>query len=92
MDNSVELAPWVYSALAEAARKAGTTPAGWIAAHLPRPEVPPPAGDGKPRTMADLFAGHVGLVHGNGSSPHTNEEVHEAITDYLLEKKRDGTL
>ena len=63
MSRSVELPEAVYAALEAAASASGTTPAAWIAAKLPQPvRGPQPEREGEaPRTLADEFAGRVGL-------------------------------
>lgn len=64
MSRSVDLPEAVYAALEEAATASGSTPAEWIAAHLPKPKpVTFPEGGGSPiQTLAERLKGYVGLV------------------------------
>jgi hypothetical protein len=78
MSRSVELPESVYAALEAAASAAGTTPAEWIAAQLPPlSREPQPQCDEHPaRTLADEFAGRVGLFSSeeSGAPPPTLAE------------------
>ncbi len=73
-----------YAALQAAADAHGTTPLGWIAAHLPH--APEPAG--APKTLAALCAGRVGRI-GSGGPERLSEACGEKCTDYV-EAKRSG--
>ena len=66
MSQSLDLPDPLYDALKRAAESSGTTPAGWIAAHLPgENDDLASAGAG---TLADLFAGHTGVIRsGHGT-------------------------
>lgn len=56
----------------------------------PAPASPCAAGQPK-RTMADRFAGRLGVVASNGDG-RLSENTGETFTDYLEEKRRAGTL
>lgn len=63
MSQRIDLPEPVYQALQLAAAATGTTPEGWIAAHLPARETP--ASNGA-RTLADLFADRTGRIASGG--------------------------
>lgn len=91
MSQMLELSDSTYAALQAASAAAGTTPAEWIAARIPQhfqsqPEVSSDSGG----TMADRFAGRLGRIH--GSSEPFSQNCGERFTDYLEEKRRNGTL
>ena len=92
MSRMLELPDPVYQALEQAATAKGLTPAAWIAAHLPspppdRPRVGP---DGKPLTMLDLFAGHIGVIaSGIGD---LSEDTGRKFAEGMEEKRREGRL
>ena len=89
MSRNLELPDPVFDALEQAASASGTTPVGWIAAHLPAP-VPPAAGNGA-KSLADLLAGHIGRIHSGGRET-LSENCGERFTDYLEQKRREGRL
>jgi hypothetical protein len=64
MTKTLQLPDPLYDALERAAEASGTTPAGWIAARLPRPHDEGAATEA--RTLADLLAGRVGRVRSGG--------------------------
>jgi hypothetical protein len=88
MSQSLDLPDPVFDALQQAASVSGTTPVGWIAAHLPSPQ-PEPKKEAK--TLADLLEGHVGLAH-SGGKERMSENTGEKFTEYLLQKRREGRL
>ena len=63
------------------------------AADPPAAEAPPADGTAppKPRTMADRFAGHIGLV-GSGKPSDASTRVGELFGDYVVQKHREGRL
>lgn len=89
MSHSLDLPDPVYDALQQAASASGTTPVGWIAAHLP-PSAPPTAANGA-KTLADLLSGYIGQFH-SGSKEPLSENTGERFTDYLEQKRREGRL
>lgn len=88
---TVELPAEVYRQLEEEALAFDTTPAEWIASQLPRSF---PATSRHParrgRTLADEFAGRVGLVASGRRDG--SERVSEIFTEGMVEKHRAGTL
>lgn len=83
MSQPLELPDPVFDALSIAAAASGTTPAGWIAAHLPEAK---PATANSAKTLADLFAGRTGRIASGGRIP-LSEACGERFTD-VLERKR----
>lgn len=58
----------------------------------PAAEAPAPDGTpAKPQTMADLFAGHIGLV-GSGKPSDASVRAKELFGDYVVRKHREGRL
>jgi hypothetical protein len=90
MSQNLELPDPVFDALQQAAAASGTTPVGWIAAHLPKDEPPQkPLKEGA-QTLADLFQGHLGkFASGKGNLSQDHSEL---FTEYLLQKRREGRL
>jgi len=88
MSRSIDLPDSVYAALEEAAAASGTTPADWIAAHLPQPAptVEPECDGQPPLTLADEFAGRVGLLSSGRSD--LSERVSELFAEGMVEKHR----
>jgi len=94
MSQSLEIPDELFSALQAAAEASGTTPVGWIAAHLPEKAAPTPTStntDAPAKTLADLFAGRVGRIR-TGKDERLSEDCGEKFTDYLEAKRRDGHL
>ncbi|HEX5472714.1 MAG TPA: hypothetical protein VFW73_12560 [Lacipirellulaceae bacterium] len=91
MSQILELPDPVFDALQEAATASGTTPVGWIAAHLhadsPAEETP----TNGPKTLADMFMGHIGGI-ASGSEETLSEKCGERFTEHLLRKRREGRL
>jgi hypothetical protein len=90
MSHVLEIPDELYTALQAAAAAYGTTPLGWIAAHLP--PVAEPAGThtepaGAPKTLADLFAGRVGRIQ-SGGTERLSEACGEKFTDYVEAKRK----
>ncbi len=88
MSQPLELPDLIYDALSQAAAASGTTPAGWIAAHLPPAQ--PSASNGA-KTLADLFAGRTGRV-ASGSQEVLSENCGERFADHLERKRSEGRL
>jgi hypothetical protein len=89
--SSIDLPDPVRVALEDAASASGTTPAGWIAAHLP----PGPAAgqdcDGsRPRTLAERFEGYLGFVDTGEVDLAVRHS--ELFADGMEEKQRTGRL
>jgi hypothetical protein len=82
MSRSVDLPDSVYTALEAAATACGTTPAEWISARLPQPTsaIEPEYEGQPPRTLADEFAGRVGLF---SSSERPQRTLAERFEGYL---------
>ena len=89
MSQILELPDPIFDALQQAASASGITPVGWIAAHLPEHAEPAPTNGAK--TLADLFAGHIGGFS-SGSEEPLSENCGEKFTDYLQQKRREGRL
>jgi hypothetical protein len=97
--SAIEFSEQDYAAIKKAASAEGMPLDAWVVAHLPLeptpvPESPAaaPCANGKPaRTMADRFAGRVGLIDSGGDG-RLSENTGKKFTDYLEEKRRAGTL
>jgi hypothetical protein len=92
MSQTLEIPDSTYDTLKRVAEAGGTTPLGWIEARLAetRPVIDRP--EPKPgRTLADRFAGRVGLIRGEGP-PRVSGREGEDFADYLEEKRRQGCL
>jgi hypothetical protein len=91
MSHVLEIPDDLYTALQAAAEACGTTPLGWIAAHLPPTTETPDASAGVPTTLADLFAGRVGRIR-SGGTERLSEACGEKFTDYVEAKRQAGLL
>ena len=94
MSHILEIPDELYTALQEAAEATGTTPLGWIAAHLPTTkgiEDLQETREEGPKTLADLFAGRVGRIH-SGAKERLSEACGETFTDYVEAKRKAGHL
>jgi hypothetical protein len=89
MSQSLELPDPIFDALQQVASASGTTPVGWIAAHLPERADSESMNGAK--SLADLLAGHIGLIHSGGKEA-LSENCGERFTDYLEQKRREGRL
>jgi hypothetical protein len=89
MSQNLELPDPIFDALQQAATASGTTPAGWIAAHLPPSSTPPAANDAK--SLADMLAGYIGNFHSGAREP-LSENCGERFSDYIEQKRREGRL
>jgi hypothetical protein len=89
MSQFLELPDPVFDALQQAAGASGTTPVGWISAHLPD-QTETEAKD-EAKSLADLLAGRIGLVRSGGKEA-LSENCGERFTDYLEQKRREGRL
>lgn len=93
MSRALEIPDELYDDLEEVATVQGTTPAGWIAAHLQRDrEISVP--DRKAslqETLAQRFADRIGRF-GSGGKENLSEDTGKAFTDHLEGKRRAGHL
>ncbi len=94
MSHLLEMPDELYAALQAAADAHGTTPLGWVAAHLDKAAET----EGRyaehakgPRTLADLFVGRVGRIR-SGGTERLSEECGAKFTDYVEAKRRGGCL
>lgn len=87
MSKTLELPEPVFTALEEAAAASGTTPAGWVEAHLPAVEE---ASVGA-KTLGDLFKGRVGRIRSGGREA-LSEKGREFFEEHLERKRREGHL
>jgi hypothetical protein len=88
MSRILELPEPVYDALESVAAANGTTPVGWIAAHLPLRAAM--ATDGA-RTLADVFAGRTGRI-ASGGKEKLSECGSKRFADDLELKRREERL
>lgn len=91
MSQNLELPDPIFDALQQAACASGTTPVGWIAAHLPPVKPPESESARAPKTLADMFAGYIGGISSAGKETFS-ENCGERFTDYLVQKRREGRL
>lgn len=93
--STIDFSEQDYASIKRAADAAGMPVDAWVVANLPletRPPAPAECNGPKPgRTMADRFAGRLGVVAGGGDG-RLSENTGETFTDYLEEKRRAGTL
>lgn len=90
MSRSVELPDSDFERLEEAAAAEGVTPAEWIAERLPACPEAQACGNGKPaKTLADLFAGHIGRFSSGHGRPRI-EDLRESFGEYLEAKHHAG--
>jgi hypothetical protein len=89
MSQNLELPDPVFDALQQAAAASGTSPVGWIVAHLPPSPTPFTANGAK--SLADLLAGYVGQFH-SGSTKPLSENCGDRFADHLEQKRREGRL
>jgi hypothetical protein len=85
----IELPDDVYQRVEEAAAAAGTTPAAWVAAQLPKPVLCSNGAKPPARTLADEFAGYIGVFDGPSD---LSERASELFAEGMLEKQRNATL
>lgn len=90
---TITLSPELEAALAKEAERLGKTPeeladetlrARLRPDSLPDHEYPPGT------TLADLFAGRIGLIHGSGEA--LSENTGEKFAEYVVDKHRQGQL
>jgi hypothetical protein len=89
MSQNLELPDPIFDALQQAAAASGTTPVGWIAAHLP-PSSTSPAANGA-KSLADLMVGHVGTIRSGGKVSYS-QNCGQHFTDYVVQKRNEGRL
>jgi hypothetical protein len=86
MSRTIELPEWLDAALKKAADESGTTPVEWIAARLV--ETPnPPSASPQAKSLADLFAGRLGLIEGDEAGRKGAD-----FAEHLEAKRREGCL
>jgi hypothetical protein len=89
MSRSLEFPDPIYDALEQAAAASGTTPLGWIAAHLPpTPGISDPNGA---QSLSDLFKGRTGRIASAGDVA-LSENCGERLIEHLEDKRREGRL
>jgi hypothetical protein len=66
MSRPLDLPDPIFDALAQAAVASGTTPVGWIAAHLPTAQAESSSNGAK--SLADRFAGRTGRIASGGAA------------------------
>jgi hypothetical protein len=96
--NAIKVSDQQYAVIESAANAEGIPAEAWVVAHLTlecdaRQSVKArPASEAQPaRTMADLFAGRVGVVASTGDG-RLSENTGERFADILVEKRREGRL
>lgn len=96
--STIEFSEQDFAAIERAAAAEGIPVDEWVVAHLPlngsraeSVDVPPSPETKSGRTMADRFAGRLGVVS-SGGDERLSENTGEKFTDYLEEKRRVGTL
>lgn len=100
MSRNVELPDDVYTRIEEAASASGNSVAEVIASRFPAPSPStngtggePPSADGvgeAPRTLADEFAGLVGLI--DSGRTDLSQRTGELFTKGMLKKREEGRL
>jgi hypothetical protein len=89
MSQNLELPDPIFDALQQAATATGTTPVGWIAAHLPA--APPQPQTNGAKSLADMLVGYIGSCNSGGKEA-LSENTGARFTDYLEQKRREGRL
>jgi hypothetical protein len=88
MSITIDLPPDTELQLRERAEKLGQDPAAYIIALLDRDLKHI---EGAPRTLAEAFAGRLGLVN-SGGLERLSEDTGEKFADYLEQKRREEHL
>lgn len=92
MSKMIEVPDALYDELAEAAAADGTTPLGWIAARLRVLRGSKrPAGSTRSLSLAERFAGRVGVV-ASGGRERLSERHGEVFGEMLEEQRGAGRL
>lgn len=97
MSKTIEMSDQDYACIQKAAAADGISLDAWVVAKLPldvhgADPVAPAFTHPKPgRTMADRFAGRLGVVASEGDG-RFSENTGEKFTDHLEEKRRAGIL
>lgn len=91
MSQNLEIPDPIFDALQQAATASGTTPVGWIAAHLPPAIAAADNSGARPKTLADMFAGRIGGISSGGKEAFS-QKCGERFTEYVLQKRREGRL
>lgn len=89
MSRLLDLPDPIFDALSQAAVAAGTTPVGWIVAHLPA--APSPRSSNGAKSLADRFAGRTGRM-ASGGAGRLSENCGDQFTDDLERKRQEGRL
>jgi hypothetical protein len=89
MSRSLEIPDPIFDALEQAASATGTTPVGWIAAHLPS-NAKTSAGN-EAKSLADLLEGHIGTINSGGNEA-LSQNTGDRFTEYVVQKRREGRL
>lgn len=90
---TITLTPELEAALAREAERLGLTPEELAQETLrARLDFANPANNAQNsgRTLADLFAGRIGLIHGTAEA--LSENTGEKFTEHLVKKHREGHL
>lgn len=92
MNRSLALPETDFVRLEEAAAAEGVTPAEWIAGHLPVcPEAKPGSSEKPALTLAERFAGRVGVV-ASGGKERLSERHSEVFGEMLEAQRKAGRL
>ena len=89
MSRPLDLPEPIFDALTRAAVASGTTPVGWIAAHLPPPSAEVACHGAK--SLADRFAGRTGRIS-SGGGVALSEDCGQRFSDDLEQKRQEGRL
>jgi hypothetical protein len=88
MSQNLELPDPIFDALQQAAAASGTSPAGWIAAHLPVASTLAPK---DAQSLADLLKGYVGTIRSGGKVAYS-KNCGQHFSDYVIQKRREDRL
>lgn len=92
MSKTIGVPEELFSHLDRAAAAEGLTPPLWMGGKLPQPMNGCSAAvNGEPKTLADLFAGRVGLFSSGTGEPPL-DTLPGSFADHLEHKHRDGRL
>jgi hypothetical protein len=87
----LELSDEIYTRLLDAAAASGMTPVEWIAARLPQPAASAKDDAEPTRTLAERFAGRVGVID-SGGQVRAAEDIGDRFAEHLKQKRRAGRL
>jgi hypothetical protein len=92
MSRILELPDVVYTKLEKAAAAAGLTLADWVVGNVPEDHASEsPNGDAPKPTLAERFAGRVGVID-TGGRARAAENIGERFAEHLAAKRREGRL